>query len=53
MSDCKDCESKPLDVEEYCPYCTGEIVCFDCLDSEWCASCIELSQIGQEIGEYE
>lgn len=37
---CASCEKLTNDVEEYCHHC-GEIVCFDCLDDEWCPGCLK------------
>lgn len=38
---CESCgQVEAIDVEEYCHRC-GKIVCFECLDGEWCPTCLE------------
>ena len=39
MSECKDCGTECLEVEEYCHRC-GKIYCDDCLTDEWCKDCL-------------
>lgn len=47
--ECNSCESDCYDIDEYCHRC-GDITCDDCLDSEWCPSCLESCEF--KVGDF-
>lgn len=50
MGECSYCEEETHDVEEYCHHCSA-IVCFECLENEWCEACEIDHFSGQATGE--